>query len=360
VQLVVVQFSETSEMKEKFISGFKNSLKSIFIIFFIPIFFWIINYLITGLSEFLFNIEGNKKGFTDQIYLIGAPESDDKIREASISKDFSAPEDIEKWNIFLSVFSAFFMLIICFLISLSLVQRIFDLFILFIISPFVTSVFPLDGGKRFFIWKDMVIAKFVSSTATILSFVVFLDILPKATYLISNQFSSFFLQNIVNLLVIIAGGLNTVKAPQFLSSLVGDSLSVEAGPELFNSARSVFGSTKKAFKSGKSLLIGKKQENLPSENGTGSNENNSIFSNLHGGVLGTSKKILNSTFVNTPSKLIGFAIPIKRHGFKKVSKSIAKGVYKSSKKIITKEVKILKKNFTSNKKKVIRKINKNI
>jgi hypothetical protein len=108
--------------------------------------------LVTGLSDFLLNLDGKDSSIAKRVYLIGCPSSSVPI--SKVPDDFSVPTekkgvgDILDYNLFLNIISAILMVISCGITGLILVQRIVELFFLFLISPFVVSSMPIDNGKR--------------------------------------------------------------------------------------------------------------------------------------------------------------------------------------------------------------------
>jgi hypothetical protein len=335
IQLIIVQFSELREMKEKFFYAIQNSLKAVVIIFLIPFFFWIINYLIMGMSEFLFNIQGEDINLAKRIYLIGAPNQNCLVPDGF---GYPGDESILEWNLFIEIAGSVFMLVACFLIGLLLIQRIFELFLLFLISPFIAAIFPLDEGKRLFLWKDLVIAKFIASTATILSFIIYLDVLPKMIDLIESK--DFFLKQVITFLVVAAGGLSVVKAPTIFATFVGESAGISEGLGVFQAATYMFSTAKTgasfAFRAlGFKNLFSKKSSDRGGNENTGEeNEaedytsSGNIFGSIKSGwkssgIFGATKNIgrgLIKGGAGLSGKAIGIAGKVKRIGPKGVTR----------------------------------------
>lgn len=112
--------------------------------------------------------------------------------------------------------------ILLFLFSVScigLIQRIFEVIFLYLISPLAASTMPLDDGKRFTSWRELVVGKIVSSYAIVLSMNVYLMVLPYATsirYLDNN-----FQNSLVHLLIVIAGAFSVVKTSNLIAAILG-------------------------------------------------------------------------------------------------------------------------------------------
>lgn len=69
--------------------------------------------------------------------------------------------------------------------AVTFIQRIFDIVLLFIISPVSVSTIPVDDGNRFRIWKEMTIAKVLGAYGIILSMNLFFIIIPQVQTVLS-------------------------------------------------------------------------------------------------------------------------------------------------------------------------------
>ena len=73
---------------------------------------------------------------------------------------------------------AIFLLIVLATITLTFVQRIFEILILYITAPFFISTMPLDDGQKFGAWRDLFIAKLVSGMGTLILVNLYLMAVP--------------------------------------------------------------------------------------------------------------------------------------------------------------------------------------
>ena len=73
---------------------------------------------------------------------------------------------------------AIFLLIVLATITLTFVQRIFEIMILYVTAPFFVSTMPLDDGAKFGSWRDMFIAKLVSGMGTLILVNLYLMAVP--------------------------------------------------------------------------------------------------------------------------------------------------------------------------------------
>ncbi|HHX49584.1 MAG TPA: hypothetical protein GX709_04265 [Clostridiales bacterium] len=127
--------------------------------------------------------------------------------------------NIEDINYLVSLLGGGVLLFLFSISSISLVQRIFEVVFLYLISPLAASTMPLDDGQRFASWRTLVIGKIVSSYSIVLSMNVYLMVLPYATsirYLENN-----FQNALVHLLIVIAGAFSVVKTSSIVSSIIG-------------------------------------------------------------------------------------------------------------------------------------------
>lgn len=189
MQLIIIQFTETHTIREKLGKAIKNTFLAVLIIVFIPLFFSLINYLITGLLVVLkITATGKLNDLADRLWGIGAP---DAQSASNIPSGYGLPptELTTSWNFILEFVAIWFTLYVLFVAAMTLIERIIDLILLFSISPIVASMMPVDQGKRLGVWKEMVIGKFIIGPGTIMPIYIFMQILPAAIADIDKTFS---------------------------------------------------------------------------------------------------------------------------------------------------------------------------
>ena len=91
-----------------------------------------------------------------------------------VKKDFRS-ENFSYLSGFASAILVFFIL---FISIITCVRRIFELLLLYLISPFFASTIPLDDGITFSRWRELFIAKFFSGFGMIFSMKFYLMIVP--------------------------------------------------------------------------------------------------------------------------------------------------------------------------------------
>ncbi|MCD7964486.1 MAG: hypothetical protein LUG90_01750 [Clostridiaceae bacterium] len=71
-----------------------------------------------------------------------------------------------------------FMIFVMFSAIFLFIQRLFEVVLLYVISPFFVASMPLDGGSRFSAWREMFIAKCLSSYGIVVIMRLFIIFLP--------------------------------------------------------------------------------------------------------------------------------------------------------------------------------------
>lgn len=230
MQLIIIQFTETHTIREKLGKAIKNTFLAFLVIVFIPFFMSTINYLMTGLLQVLQITSLGKNGsLADLLWSIGAGSAEAASKH--IPGQFGIPEiaDLKNWNFILEFIAVWFTLYVLFVASMTLVERIIDLLLLFSISPIVAGMMPVDQGKRLGVWKEMVIGKFVIGPGTMLPIYIFLEILPKAILDISNNTNfSWFEKQVLYTLFCTAGAIACLKTQKIINHLVTQNLGVQS------------------------------------------------------------------------------------------------------------------------------------
>lgn len=127
--------------------------------------------------------------------------------------------NINSMNYFIGLLGGLVILIMFVLSSLTFVQRIFDVILLYILSPISISTIPLDDGNRFKNWKDMMISKILSAYGIILVMNLFFLIIPQVYQI--NFFNNDFQNGVVYILFLIGGSFAVTKASRVITSLCG-------------------------------------------------------------------------------------------------------------------------------------------
>jgi len=115
--------------------------------------------------------------------------------------------------------------------AVTFIQRIFDIVLLYIISPVSVSTIPVDDGNRFRVWRDMIISKVLSAYGIIISMNLFFIIIPQVSAI--TFFADSFKNGIVNILFLIGGAFAVTKANLVIAQLTGNSAGQNETQQLF-------------------------------------------------------------------------------------------------------------------------------
>lgn len=127
--------------------------------------------------------------------------------------------DITELNYVIGLLGSLVMLVMFVISAITFVQRIFDIVLLYIISPVSISTIPLDEGNRFKVWKDMLISKILSAYGIILVMNLFFLIIPRVYQI--KFFDNSFQNGVVYILFLIGGSFAVTKASRVISQLTG-------------------------------------------------------------------------------------------------------------------------------------------
>ncbi|MBE4704424.1 Mbov_0396 family ICE element transmembrane protein [Spiroplasma platyhelix] len=247
IQMIVLMFKESVETKAKFVQAIQNSVKAFGFMFLIPIFFFLANFIIQSLAMTVINHFGNNSNIAQYLWHIGDPTWDGTAN--NVPGDFSVPGNVNDYNMMAQVFGTWFMLFAIFMIGITLIQKIIELFFLFVISPIVMIVMVVDDGKAAFSWKDMVGAKFLASTGTLVSYYIFISV---TQILLSSGLTgletSNFTKSLFIILYLCGGGLATMAASDMIAHFVGESAGIR---ESMSSMRSTMAGGMMAMGAGK-------------------------------------------------------------------------------------------------------------
>lgn len=127
--------------------------------------------------------------------------------------------DIQSMNYLIGILGGFIMLVMFVLSSITFIQRIFDVTLLYLVSPVSVSTIPLDDGNRFGVWKNMMIGKILSAYGVILTMNLFFLIMPQVYQI--KFFDDGFQNGVVYTLFLIGGSFAITKANDIIARLCG-------------------------------------------------------------------------------------------------------------------------------------------
>lgn len=131
--------------------------------------------------------------------------------------------------------------------ALTLVQKIYQQFFLFIISPFVCAASVSDNGKRLKTWIESYSAKSLAVLAMIIGLQLYSVFIIRSTRWVGSLNEANFFAKILLILAIVAGGAVAVNGiSSEITAFIGESASV----------RETMGETKNLMKTGMALAGG--------------------------------------------------------------------------------------------------------
>lgn len=128
--------------------------------------------------------------------------------------------NLRSLDYFIGLFGSIVIMVMFVMSSITFIQRIFDIVLLYIISPISVSTIPIDDGDRFRVWRDMMISKVLSAYGIILSMNLFFIIIPQISSI--TFFTNSFKNGIVKILFIIGGAYAVTKSNLVIAQLTGN------------------------------------------------------------------------------------------------------------------------------------------
>lgn len=234
IQMIILIFQEATETKTKFVLAIQNGVKAFIFMFLIPIFFFIANFIIQNFANTIINNFGSDNNIANYLWHIG--DSNWNGTGNGVPNDYGPPGNIRNYNLIVQIFGTWFMLFAIAIIGIILIQKIIELFFLFIISPIVMIVMVIDNGRAAFTWKDMVIAKFLASSSTLISYYIYISaiqILLKSG--LPGLDASDFAKQLFIVLFLCAGGLATMGFNNMVATFIGEGVGIREGRSSFQS-----------------------------------------------------------------------------------------------------------------------------
>ena len=137
--------------------------------------------------------------------------------------------DLSEMNFFVGIAGGLVILVM-------FVQRIFDIILLYIVSPASVSTIPLDDGGRFRIWREMLVSKVLSAYGIILSMNIFFLVVPQISQI--TFFGNAFKDGIVQLLFVIGGAFSRTKANMIIAQLTGSNAGMQEMQQMMSNVHS--------------------------------------------------------------------------------------------------------------------------
>ena len=143
--------------------------------------------------------------------------------------------ELRDLDFFVGILGGLVILVMFVMSSITFIQRIFDIILLYIISPISVSTIPVDDGNRFRIWKEMLIAKVLGAYGVILSMNLFFIVMPQVQQIVF--FSNAFKDGIIKILFLIGGAFAVTKSNLVIAQLTGNQAGGNETQQMFANMR---------------------------------------------------------------------------------------------------------------------------
>lgn len=144
--------------------------------------------------------------------------------------------DLGDMNFFVGIAGGLVILIMFVMSAVMFVQRIFDIILLYVVSPASVSTIPLDEGGRFRIWREMLVSKVLSAYGIILSMNLFFLIIPQVAQI--SFFGDSFKDGVVQLLFVLGGAFAITKANMVIAQLTGSNAGAQEAQQMLSNIHS--------------------------------------------------------------------------------------------------------------------------
>lgn len=159
-----------------------------------------------------------------------------------------------------------------------LAKRIFDVTILYVLAPLSIASYPSDDGKRYGVWKDLMVAKIITSLGIILGYLIYSIFISELSSLFRNMNNAYFgkislnlannqafqgiILTVVYIIISISGAIALPATYQLVASLVSESAGRQAQADFQNmehGLHDVSGFTKKSLGVAGAIAFGSKK-----------------------------------------------------------------------------------------------------
>nr|WP_165001315.1 hypothetical protein [Mesomycoplasma neurolyticum] len=111
---------------------------------------------------------------------------------------------------------------------INVMNKIFQLFILFLVSPFVFSTILLNQNSKFLIWKQMFVSKLLSIFIFVFAFKIFSFYVDITTEWILNiEELTAFQKNFFNFFTVVGGSYGIVKISVLITKFFGEEIKMK-------------------------------------------------------------------------------------------------------------------------------------
>ncbi len=155
-------------------------------------------------------------------------------------KDYADKKEVEKYFDFgsfdylLGFAGCIFLAVVLFIGMLIFINRLFEVLLLFIVSPFFASIQPLDDGEKFKAWQDMFVGKLFGGYGLVVAMQLYMILVPVVMGgKISFGEGSAEANYLIKFIFLLGGAWATIKTGPVITQL----LSFQAGAQEADTAR---------------------------------------------------------------------------------------------------------------------------
>lgn len=229
----------------------------------------------------------NQDGSIDSVYYDYYADVIDKIHsetDASLVQ-FAGIGTVAKFyatyaiNYLVLVVGGVFMLYVLCSLAFAMVRRMFILLTLFIISPGICAMYPLDEGKAVGKWKDEFIKQVLSAYGAVAGLNIFFSLIPLIDQIhLGGWANGVLVDELIQIFILVSGLLVVKELISLISGFVG-------GEDAYSKGASLMSSTRSAMKKYGGGTVNKVTGAFASAKGKAAAGDGSTFGNLMRGAL---------------------------------------------------------------------------
>lgn len=213
--------------------------------------------VVVGIGATLFSVGAPLKAFltTQEIadFIIGTPASVTTTRNGEmLGKPYHSLNavalfyNITQLNYVIMIATAVFMGWALCMITFGLIKRIFMLSYLYVISPALLAMYPLDNGQALGKWKGDFVGYTIMAYSSVAGLNIFMQVLPVVDkikpYTTFNNYSANFLNSFVQLLASIVGLFTIKELINLIGGYIGGKNALDEGKQMSDQVKKTVGS----------------------------------------------------------------------------------------------------------------------
>ncbi|WP_391592061.1 hypothetical protein MCAV_02250 [[Mycoplasma] cavipharyngis] len=236
---VVSFFRDVDRQRLNLINGSKFLLLGVFGVFILPLLLWLSIYGINAILHSVIKQAGGGVTISDQMYYLGA---NPKTKVVAREGDYSMPDNWREYNYILQIFGLGFVFVGLGMLVFLVAAKTWDIFFLFLISPFIVMSTTVDHGRRMKLWLESISGKILGIGFLPLGFTLF-NIYIKITTSILNDGSfpegNALAHQVAKLVIIVAGVLGLQNIGQLIATFIGEKMGIQEAAETSNQMKMI-------------------------------------------------------------------------------------------------------------------------